>query len=92
MEKGVYDSDLELVPVVQPGDEEGTIRLPVPKPTSETREALIKQVAQTAEHSRREARDVRRVAMKEIKTDINEGNVGESEGKKNEKEVSFALV
>lgn len=91
MEKAVYDSPLDLVPIVQPGDEEGTIRIPVPKPTVELRDLLAKELGKAAEHARREARDVRRIAMKGIKNDIDEGVTGESLGKKLEKDVRCYL-
>ena len=48
---------------------------------------LLKELAGIAETYRRDARDVRRVAMKAIKADIKDGVVSEEVGKKHEQEM-----
>lgn len=48
---------------------------------------MLKQAAAIAEHHRRKARDVRRVAQKLVKTDANKGVVGTREGGAQAEEV-----
>lgn len=60
------------------------------RPTNESRNGLIKDIAQVMESYRRQARDVRKVAMKLVKADIDDGVVGSEEGSLQQKEVRAA--
>ena len=59
----IRDADLNLNPQV----EGNTIRVPVPKPSKETREATAKLVSKIAETAKNRVRRVRQAAMDKIK-------------------------
>ncbi|KDN36480.1 ribosome recycling factor, partial [Tilletiaria anomala UBC 951] len=81
VEKAIYASQLNLAPQVVSGDEEGTLRVPVPKPTVETRKELLKDISRICESARVSIRSARHAAQKQIKADIDGKIVGSSEGK-----------
>lgn len=90
IERAIYSADLGLTPQTQahqnPGDE-NIIRVAVPQPTSETRQAMVKDLTKICENARVSIRDARHKAQKQIKSDIDRKVVGKSEGEKESKKV-----
>jgi ribosome recycling factor len=83
MEKAIRDSDLGLNP-----NNEGTqIRLLIPQMTEERRKEMIKVVRHKAEDARVAIRNVRRKAKEELDRIVKDGESGEDEGRRAEKEL-----
>jgi len=83
MEKAIRDSDLGLNP-----NNEGTqIRLLIPPMTEERRKEMIKVVRHKAEDARVAIRNVRRKAKEELDRIVKDGESGEDEGRRAEKEL-----
>jgi ribosome recycling factor len=83
MEKAIRDSDLG----VNPNNEGTQIRIIVPPMTEERRRDMIKVARHKAEEGRVAIRNVRRKAKDEIDRHVKDGEVGEDEGRRAEKEL-----
>jgi ribosome recycling factor len=83
MEKAIRDSDLG----VNPGNEGTVLRIVVPQMTEERRREMIKVVRHKGEDGKVAVRNVRRKAKDEIDKAVKDGEVGEDEGKRAEKEL-----
>jgi ribosome recycling factor len=83
MEKAIRDSDLGL----NPNNEGSQIRLLIPQMTEERRREMIKVVRHKAEDARVAIRNVRRKAKEELDRIVKDGEVGEDEGRRAEKEL-----
>lgn len=90
IERAIYSADLNLTPQAQtsqnPGDE-NILRVAIPQPTSESRQAMVKDLTRICENARVSIRDARHKAQKQIKSDIDRKVVGKSEGDKESKKV-----
>ncbi|EPQ32020.1 uncharacterized protein PFL1_00218 [Pseudozyma flocculosa PF-1] len=87
VERGIYAADLGLTPQTQAGEDENIIRVPIPKPTTETRQAMVKDVTRICENARVSIRSARHSAQKQIKSDIDRKVIGKSEGDKEMKSI-----
>jgi ribosome recycling factor len=83
MEKAIRDSDLGL----NPNNEGSQIRLLIPPMTEERRREMIKVVRHKAEEARVAIRNVRRKAKEELDRIVKDGESGEDEGRRAEKEL-----
>lgn len=90
IERAIYAADLGLTPQTQahtnPGDE-NVLRVAVPQPTTESRQAMVKDLTRICEHARVSIRDARHRALKQIKSDIDRKVVGKNEGDKESKKL-----
>ena len=83
MEKAIRDSDLGINP-----NNEGTqIRIMLPQMTEERRREMIKVARTKAEDSRVAIRNVRRKAKEELDRIMRDGEAGEDEVRRSEKEL-----
>ncbi|HEX6870948.1 MAG TPA: ribosome recycling factor [Micromonosporaceae bacterium] len=83
MEKAIRDSDLGLNP-----NNEGTqIRLLIPQMTEERRREMIKVARHKGEDAKVAIRNVRRKAKEELDRLVKDGEVGEDDGRRAEKEL-----
>jgi ribosome recycling factor len=83
VEKAIRSAGLGLNPI----NDGGTLRLPIPDLTEERRKELAKLAGQYAEKARIAARNVRRDGMDSLKTDEKKGVYSEDERKRHETEV-----
>jgi len=83
MEKAIRDSDLG----VNPNNEGTQIRLMIPPMTEERRRDMIKVARHKAEEARVAIRNVRRKAKEELDRIVRDGEAGEDEGRRAEKEL-----
>jgi ribosome recycling factor len=83
MEKAIRDSDLGL----NPNNEGSQIRLLIPQMTEERRREMIKVVRHKAEDARVAIRNIRRKAKEELDRIVKDGESGEDEGRRAEKEL-----
>lgn len=83
IEKAVRDSDLG----VNPGNDGSIIRVVLPQLTQERRRDYIKLAKAKAEDARVSVRNVRRRAKDELDKFVKDGEVGEDEGVRAEKEL-----
>jgi ribosome recycling factor len=83
IEKAVRDSDLG----VNPGNDGSVIRVALPQLTEERRRDYIKLAKAKAEDARVSVRNVRRRAKDELDRFVKDGEVGEDEGARAEKEL-----
>jgi ribosome recycling factor len=83
MEKAIRDSDLGL----NPNNEGSHIRLLIPPMTEERRRDMIKVVRHKAEEARVAIRNIRRKAKEELDRIVKDGESGEDEGRRAEKEL-----
>ena len=81
--KGIRDAGLSLNPV----EEGGVIRVPVPTLTEERRKELIKLVHEKSEATRVAVRSVRREAMDHIDKEEKKGNISEDEKHRHHEQV-----
>ena len=86
IERAIYTSQLNLTPQTQTG-EENVLRVAVPQPTTESRQAMVKDLTRICENARVSIRDARHRAQKQIKSDVDRKVVGKSEGDKESKKV-----
>jgi ribosome recycling factor len=83
IEKAIRDSDLGLNP-----NNEGTqIRLLIPAMTEERRRDMIKVVRHKGEDAKVAVRNIRRKAKEELDRIVKDGEAGEDEGRRAEKEL-----
>lgn len=83
IEKAVRDSDLG----VNPGNDGSVIRVVLPQLTEERRRDYIKLAKHKAEDARVSVRNIRRRAKDELDRYVKDGEVGEDEGARAEKEL-----
>lgn len=83
VEKAIRDSDLG----VNPSNEGGQLRVVLPQMTEERRRDMIKQARHKAEEGKIAIRNVRRRAKEELDRLVKEGEVGEDEGRRAEREL-----
>ena len=83
MEKAIRDSDLGINP-----NNEGTqIRLVVPPMTEERRRDMIKVARHKGEDAKVAIRNIRRKAKEELDRIVKDGEAGEDDGRRAEKEL-----
>lgn len=61
------------------------LRIPVPRPTAESRTRLIKDINRICENARVSIRSARHIGQKQIKADIDSKIVSTNEGQKEQK-------
>lgn len=83
MEKAIRDSDLG----VNPSNEGTQIRIVLPPMTEERRREMIKVARHKGEEAKVAIRNVRRKAKDEIDRAVRDGEFGEDEGRRAEKEL-----
>lgn len=83
IERALRDSDLG----VNPNNDGNVIRLNLPQLTEERRKDYIKLARSKAEDSRISVRNIRRRAKEELDRLVKDGEVGEDEGNRAEKEL-----
>jgi ribosome recycling factor len=83
IEKAIRDSDLGVNPATS-GD---VVRVPMPALTEERRRELAKLVKHEGENAKVAVRNIRRDAMTHVKQLLKDGEVGEDEDKRAEKEI-----
>ncbi|MDG6104472.1 ribosome recycling factor [Dactylosporangium aurantiacum] len=83
MERAIRDSDLG----VNPNNEGTQIRINLPQMTEERRREMIKIARQKAEDARVAVRNVRRKAKEELDRIVKDGEAGEDDGRRGEKEL-----
>jgi ribosome recycling factor len=83
MEKAIRDSDLG----VNPNNEGTQLRINLPPMTEERRRDMIKVARHKGEESRVAVRNVRRKAKEELDRMVKDGEIGEDEGRRAEKEL-----
>jgi ribosome recycling factor len=83
MERAIRDSDLG----VNPGNEGTVLRIVVPPMTEERRRDMIKVAKGKAEDARVAVRNIRRRANEEIHKLVKDGQTGEDDGRRGEKEL-----
>jgi ribosome recycling factor len=83
MEKAIRDSDLG----VNPGNEGTQIRIILPQMTEERRREMIKVARHKGEEAKVAIRNVRRKAKEELDRIVRDGEAGEDEGRRAEKEL-----
>jgi ribosome recycling factor len=83
MEKAIRDSDLG----VNPNNEGTQIRILLPQMTEERRREMIKVARHKGEEAKVAVRNVRRKAKDELDRIVRDGEAGEDEGRRAEKEL-----
>ena len=83
LERAIRDSDLGA----NPNNEGNQLRLMLPQMTEERRRDMIKVARQKGEESKVAIRNVRRKAKEELDRLVRDGEVGEDEGRRGEKEL-----
>jgi ribosome recycling factor len=83
MEKAIRNSDLG----VNPNNEGTQLRIVLPQMTEERRREMIKLARHKAEEARVAIRNVRRKAKDELDRLVKEGEVGEDDGRRAEREL-----
>jgi ribosome recycling factor len=83
MEKVIRDSDLG----VNPNNEGNQLRLSLPQMTEERRREMIKVARHKGEDSKVAIRNVRRKAKEELDRIVKDGEAGEDDGRRAEKEL-----
>jgi ribosome recycling factor len=80
VERGIYNAELGLAPQhVTDGGEEGVLRVPIPRPTAESRAQLLKDVNNVCENARVSIRVARQTAKKQIDSDVKRKVIGKDE-------------
>lgn len=83
IEKGINKSDLGITP----SNDGEIIRLVVPQLTAERRQEIAKRVGTEAEEAKIAVRNIRRVAMDELKSLEKDGEISEDEQRRYEQDV-----
>jgi ribosome recycling factor len=83
MEKAIRDSDLG----VNPNNEGTQLRIILPQMTEERRREMIKLARHKAEEAKIAIRNVRRKAKEELDRIVKDGETGEDEGRRAEREL-----
>lgn len=80
----IYASPLSLAPQHISAT---TLRVPIPRPDWDKRQALVKQASELCEHARVAVRAARGKGQKEIKADVDGKAIGKDEGRSEVKKV-----
>lgn len=88
MTAAIYASPLNLTP--QPSGAT-SIRVPVPKPDWDKRQALVRDAQDLCEKARIAIRQTRNDGQKEIKKDVDNKVIGKEEGRQEGKKVCLSL-
>jgi ribosome recycling factor len=83
IEKAIRDSDLG----VNPGNDGAVIRIMIPQLSEERRREMVKTVKHKGEDAKVAVRNVRRKAKEELDRIVKDGEAGEDEGARAEKEL-----
>ncbi|WP_243792872.1 ribosome recycling factor [Saccharopolyspora gloriosae] len=83
MEKAIRDSDLGF----NPSNDGQLIRIAVPQMTEERRKEMVKLAKHKGEEGKISVRGIRRKVKEEIDRVVKDGEAGEDEGKRGEKEL-----
>ena len=83
MEKAIRDSDLS----VNPSNDGQLIRIAIPQMTEERHKEMAKLAKQKGEEGRISVRSIRRKAKEELDRIVKDGEAGEDEGTRGEKEL-----
>src|SRR6185295_15133583 len=83
MEKAIRDSDLG----VNPNNEGNQLRILLPQMTEERRRDMIKAARHKGEEAKVAVRNIRRKGKEELDRLVKDGEVGEDEGRRAEKEL-----
>ncbi|SNT64729.1 ribosome recycling factor [Asanoa hainanensis] len=83
MEKAIRDSDLG----VNPNNEGNQLRIVLPQMTEERRRDMIKVARHKAEEAKIAVRNVRRKAKEELDRLVKDGETGEDDGRRGEKDL-----
>jgi ribosome recycling factor len=83
VEKAIRDSDLG----VNPSNEGSQLRVVLPQMTEERRREMIKKARHKAEEAKIAIRNIRRKAKEELDRLVKDGEVGEDEGRRAEREL-----
>ncbi|KAA5832552.1 ribosome recycling factor [Saccharopolyspora hirsuta] len=83
MEKAIRDSDLG----VNPSNDGQLIRVAIPQMTEERRKEMVKLAKQKGEDGKVSVRGIRRKVKEEIDRIVKDGEAGEDEGTRGEKEL-----
>ncbi|MBY8870957.1 ribosome recycling factor [Micromonospora sp. PLK6-60] len=83
MEKAIRDSDLG----VNPNNEGNQLRVLLPQMTEERRREMIKVARQKGEEAKVAVRNIRRKAKEELDRLVKDGEVGEDDGRRAEREL-----
>ena len=83
IERAILESDLGLTP----SNDGKLIRLPIPQLTEERRKELVKLVRKSGEEGKIAIRNVRRDVMKHLEELVRNGEVGDDEELRGEKQV-----
>ena len=86
IEKALRDSDIGA----NPANDGNVIRVVMPELTEERRKEYVKIVSNKAEEGRVSVRNVRRHAKEAIEKLVKDGEVGEDDGKRGEKDLDAA--
>ncbi|PWN33835.1 ribosome recycling factor [Meira miltonrushii] len=82
VERAIYTAELGLSPQRLTGeDEEGVLNIPIPRPTSETRAQLSKDISKICENARVSIRTARHLAQKQIRSDEKRKVIGADEAR-----------
>lgn len=88
VERAIYTAELGLSPQKLTGeDEEGILHIPIPRPTSETRAQLSKEISKICENARVSIRTARHSAQKQIRSDEKRKVIGEDEARSEMKSI-----
>ncbi|MGH3624304.1 MAG: ribosome-recycling factor, partial [Sciscionella sp.] len=83
IERAIRDSDLG----VNPSNDGSIIRIVIPQLTEERRKEMVKTAKSKGEDARVSIRNIRRKAKEELDRIVKDGEVGEDEGGRAEKEL-----
>ncbi|WFD44744.1 hypothetical protein MPSI1_003415 [Malassezia psittaci] len=87
IERGIYAAKLDLSPRLAPEEGPGVIIVPVPKPTGETRKALMHKCSDACEQARIHLRSERHTAQKQLKHDLDNKVVSKDTSQKEAKRL-----
>ena len=83
IEKAIMEANLNLTPV----NDGEVVRVPVPAPTNERRQELVKQAKQRCEEAKVTVRNERRDANDSVKAATKEGDLSQDEEKRSLKQI-----
>ncbi|CAD6889791.1 unnamed protein product [Tilletia controversa] len=87
VERGIYLAELGLTPQVIQNEDEAMIKIPIPRPTAETRAKLLKDLARICENARVSIRAARHQGQKDLASDQKRKIVGSEEARKEAKKL-----
>ncbi|KAK0536631.1 hypothetical protein OC835_001981 [Tilletia horrida] len=87
VERGIYLAELGLTPQVIQTEDEAVVKIPIPRPTAETRAKLLKDIARICENARVSIRAARHQGQKDLAADQKNKIVGSEEARKEGKKL-----